>query len=168
MRAQALMMTRFLPALMLLFFELASPFFAFGAGPTDCGIDEALQAIIADIRTHVEAVTDAKDPSPRVRLVIRRLANLQATAAEKADIWRGLVPSMKRGHSDGWHSLEIRGGDGSYIFSGKIGELLVIRPDGRLYRGNWIRPRGATRHHPPNGWIPDYKSLREIPPSSGP
>jgi RHS repeat-associated protein len=93
-----------------------------------------------------------------LRDAIGRVRATQGNANEKADFFEALAAQIEERTAGTWHATRIKAGDGSHVFVGKLGETLVVNPEGQLFRGNVmaLRPR-------PDGLItPDFDALRKL------
>ena len=60
---------------------------------------------------------------------------VQGTAKDKADVFQALSVYINLETKGSWQASRWNGTDGSHVFIGKAGEVLVIDPTGALFRG---------------------------------
>lgn len=96
--------------------------------------------------------------SELLRDAMGRLRAAVGTPGDKADLFEAMAVQIEERTAGAWHATRIAGGDGSHVFVGRLGETLVVNPEGTLFRGKVtaIQPR-------PDGLVmPDYNALRKV------
>lgn len=112
--------------------------------------------------TDITPPDDRNGIGPYLRYFFAALVGLNAEGVQKAAIWRALVPYLKHHHRrmtrHQWYSNEYRGADGSVIFVGAAGTMVVFAPTGELFRGEF--PIKLFKNgFPAADWTPDYSAL---------
>lgn len=98
----------------------------------------ALEDILLDQTPQLNATTTPEMASE----ALDRVAEFEGTAEQKANLYQSFAIQISHRTGD-FVSVPLRGTDGSYVFLGSRGELLVINPQGTLYRGS-IQGDGGT------------------------
>jgi hypothetical protein len=86
---------------------------------------------------------------------IHFIKSLSLDTAERADAFEALARQIEKHSSGAWNATRGIGSDGSVIFLGRQGEGIVVRFDGRIFRGAIGRGIQITA----NGISPDYNAL---------
>jgi RHS repeat-associated protein len=71
-----------------------------------------------------------------IRDAIRIVKSSGGSAAEKADLLEKLTIQIMERTGASWNAVRATGTDGSSVFIGRAGELLVVNPAGELFRGS--------------------------------
>jgi hypothetical protein len=89
---------------------------------------------------------------------IQHIKSLPFNAALRADSFEAMAKQIENNTGGLWSAARGTGTDGSHIFLGRQGEGLVVRSDGRIFRGSLSQ--GITIK--PTGLEPDYSQLRAL------
>jgi hypothetical protein len=89
---------------------------------------------------------------------IQHLKALPRDAALRADVFDALAQQIQSASGGTWNAARGTGTDGSHIFLGRLGEGLVIAPDGGIFRGRLSRDIVVVR----GGVRPNYSQLKPL------
>ncbi len=89
--------------------------------------------------------------------VINMLAEADLPADKKAELWNKF--SSELGKKTDFMNESGRGKDGSYIFRGHVGEVLIIKPDGTVYK---TAHTGVEKLSPVDGMQVNYSALTPV------
>jgi hypothetical protein len=77
---------------------------------------------------------------------------------QRSDAFEALAAQIEAHSGGAWQASRSVGTDGSEIFLGRLGEGLVVAPDGRIFRGR-VR---QNIHVTPIGVRPDYVAMQPL------
>jgi hypothetical protein len=90
--------------------------------------------------------------------VIGHLKVMPRDAGQRADAFEAFARQIEQHWAGAWQAARFEGADGSHIFLGRLGEALVVAPDGGLYRGAVRQGIDLS----PAGLVPDYGVLKAL------
>jgi RHS repeat-associated protein len=122
---------------------------------TSAKAEKVLDEILMQQTPHLDGTTLPEMATD----AINRVARFEGTAAQKADLYESFTMQITHRTGGSFGAIRNRGTDGSHIFIGNGGELLVITPQGALYRGS-ISTGGATPGTIMGTFVPHYNNLR--------
>jgi hypothetical protein len=97
-------------------------------------------------------------PPQMLSEAIRHLRALPLDAAQRADAFAEFAHQIEISSAGAWTATRGPGTDGSEIFLGRQGEGLVVRMDGRIFRGRIGRGLDVSL----GGLRPDYNVLTAL------
>jgi len=124
------------------------------------GVVAPKPAAAAQVRTAQEAIV-AGTSREMLGQAIRRVLALEGTAAQRADLFEDLARQIHQHSSGAWSAIRGTGLDGSHVFLGEAGEVLVISPAGGIFRGSVST--GGARVTGTGRFQVDYSKLRGVP-----
>ena len=98
------------------------------------------------------------DPGRMLGEAMRYLKSLPRDADQRADAFETLAAQIEQQSGGAWKAGRGKGTDGSHIFLGRLGEGLVVAPDGRLYHGTHGKGVAITAA----GLVVDYGVLKAL------
>jgi hypothetical protein len=90
------------------------------------------------------------------RFLRKAIANFAGEAKHKADAFHIGAKLISMSDS-AWEAQRALGADGSHLFFGIAGDVIIIAPDGRMYQGKL--QHGAVEWTA-NGFAPEYSRLK--------
>jgi len=120
------------------------------------GLDDPSKAIEmeeASLTPHLNGET----PAEQLRDALNRVASMEGSPEAKAEMFARYGAQIRVRSDFTWGFGNARGTDGSHIFIGGQGEVLVISPQGQLFRGS-VQAGGVT--FGPSGPTPVYGKLK--------
>jgi hypothetical protein len=81
----------------------------------------------------------------------------ECTPAEKAKLWEIFAAEMKK-VKPAYTNESGRGSDGSYLYRGHVGEMLIIAPNNKVYRAFLDRLDEPIL----DDWLPPYDKMTDI------
>lgn len=140
--------------------------FALSCEPTfaSCGDLLSFANLTTDRSALVNILVEGDTPSSSnlARRGIQLLGGLKNIPGDfKSQLWEQVVAIIHE-NNRGWKTYNRRGSDGSFVYVGTPvgGPMLVITPEGRVFRGYYNMSAGA-RDVPPI-WTANYAGMTEI------
>ncbi|KAF0228108.1 MAG: hypothetical protein FD167_4819 [bacterium] len=94
---------------------------------------------------------------------VKHVKELNGTAKEKAELFEALGKQINQRSGYSWMAYYNEGTDESHIFTGTLAAVLVVSPDGRLFRGSL--QQGSIKVGVKDGkpiYTPIYELMKEI------
>lgn len=94
---------------------------------------------------------------------IKYVKELEGTAKEKAELFEALGKQINERSGYSWMAYYDEGTDGSHVFTGTLAAVLVVSPNGRLFRGSL--QKGSVKVGVKDGkpiYTPVYELMKEI------
>ena len=92
---------------------------------------------------------------------LAKVKALNGTAEDKADLFEQEAERIRLITKGTWSAQRLVGTKGEHVFAGRVGELLVIDSNAKLYRGRIVE--AVISFIPPNIVELDYNHLTLIP-----
>ncbi|HXG06237.1 MAG TPA: hypothetical protein VNI77_02805 [Nitrososphaera sp.] len=94
------------------------------------------------------------------REAVQYVKSFPGTAEQKAELFEQLAKQISEKRRGAWQAARMRGTDGSHVFSGQQGELLVIKLNGQVLRGRM--QDGGVGFGQGGTVTPNYSNLRQL------
>lgn len=90
---------------------------------------------------------------------MKHLLSSKGKGAAKADLFEAFAKQIKQQTKGSWEATRVKTADGSFLFAGRGGEVIVINQAGKVFRGNHMA--GAVTFDKGTG-IVHWDKLKEI------
>jgi RHS repeat-associated protein len=112
--------------------------------------------------TALTAEIAAGSPKEMLGQALGVITKMSGDAAEKAATFESLAGQISALSKGSWNAVRMGGADGSHIFSGTLGQALVISPEGVVFRGSMSLPAGNFGIGTGGKLLPLYDTLKVV------